>query len=73
MVRTNPVRTCLPCPLRARVQVRPHWWTRPESNRLPLPCKGSALPDELQALVLVLSYVPREGVEPSPPSPATGI
>ena len=25
------------------------WWTLPGSNRLPLPCKGSALPDELRA------------------------
>ena len=24
------------------------WWNLPGSNRLPLPCKGSALPDELR-------------------------
>lgn len=29
-----------------------YWWTLPGSNRPPLPCKGSALPNELRAHTL---------------------
>lgn len=34
-----------------------HWWTAPGSNRPPLHCKWSALPDELAALVLYVNEV----------------
>ena len=33
------------------------WWTLPGSNRLPLPCHGSALPDELWARLRTLFYI----------------
>ncbi len=28
---------------------KPRWWTSGDSNSLPPPCKGGALPDELEA------------------------
>ena len=51
------------------------WWTVPGSNRSPLPCHGSALPNELTALVAVglrvtrLLRVLRSRFTLRPPSP----
>jgi hypothetical protein len=57
----------LQVPNLARCQLRyAPMWTAPESNRTPLPCEGSALPDELVALDvcpnLSSSDLPDQGV-----------
>lgn len=38
------------CPVGSLVSVREEWWSRGDSNPLPPPCKGGALPGELRPL-----------------------
>ena len=53
-ILSNPARSKAVCSYGPQIKVPPegyfNLWTIPDSNRLPLPCHGSALPIELMAL-----------------------